>query len=49
MNKMRFVLIDRDSYYSAKSAQYLFKAEEELDFWRRYSNETQEINNADEI
>lgn len=38
LNEIRFDIIDRDSFYSSKSELFLFKAEEELDFWRKYSN-----------
>lgn len=42
---LKFPFLDKDSYYSQKSSQYLFKADEELDIWRKQKNKNENDEN----
>lgn len=38
-NEIKFDIIEKDSFYSPKSELFLFKAEDELIFWKKDNQE----------
>ena len=47
--KLRFPVIEHDNVYGPKSNQLLFKADEEMDFWRRSESQFEENKEEAEI